>query len=176
MSLSECEQCEERKAQAPAVLIPAKGRPQWNPNYTGPLQGVFYAMPPCPEEGAYHTACDSLEAAISARVEADKEPGPQGSLVEAIEWAYRRLDMLEAAAEGAVSLAVENEQLKTTMRNLPEVKVFDQIMTERIDGINRQLLREHTLLLKALKSVQGMCTGAIRSRIDKVITECEAHG
>lgn len=108
----ECEQCEERKAQAPAVLIPAKGRPQWNPDYTGPLQGVFYAMPPCPEEGAYHTACDSLEAAISARVAAGKEPGPQGSLVEAIEWAYRRLDMLEAAAEGAVRLAVENERLK----------------------------------------------------------------
>ena len=129
-----------------------------------------------PGRGPYHTACDSLEAAISARVAAGKEPGPQGSLVEAIEWAYRRLDMLEAAVEGAVSLAVENERLKMTMRNLPEVKVFGQIMTERIDGINRQLLREHTLLLKALKSVQGMCTGAIRSRIDKVITACGAHG
>lgn len=91
---------DEINSQAPAVLLSHKGRPQWNPDYNGPLVGQFYARPASFE--AYGVACDALEAAIAARIKAGFEPGPQGSLVEAVEWAYQRLDALEAACLGFV--------------------------------------------------------------------------
>ena len=48
---------EAARKQEPALLIGAKGKPAWNPNYKGPLNGAIYASPVLAQQGTPAYSC-----------------------------------------------------------------------------------------------------------------------